>query len=307
MIPRFYDPSSGSVKIDDVDIRNFRMKSLRKHISFVLQETALFNAPIWQNIAYGKPGSSREEIVRAARLANAHDFIMRTPRGYETMVGERGVSLSGGQQQRVAIARAIIREAPILILDEPSRGLNAIGASVGHGGVIAFDSHTSIAELMPHDGRLTSVAGLGNKRVAGVRDSLASRLGRVRRRRSDVDIEQPSVAELLDVDREYREGAAQGSLPRIAPRRFNPLREAWLPILHTARGTRHYTAVFSNTARAHQLGRTRDWVVIYYDGGSGERQCTVITAQRGPLEGERIVRGREAECEAHYHPDAPRR
>lgn len=125
LIARFYDPSSGSVKIDGVDIRNFKIKSLRQQISFVLQETILFNAPVWQNVAYGKPGASQEEIVRAAKDANAHDFIMRMPQGYQTMVGERGVSLSGGQRQRLAIARAIIRDTPILILDEPSTGLDA--------------------------------------------------------------------------------------------------------------------------------------------------------------------------------------
>lgn len=125
LIARFYDPSSGAVKIDGVDIRTFKIKSLRQQISFVLQETILFNAPVWQNVAYGKPGASQEEIVRAAKDANAHDFIMRMPQGYQTMVGERGVSLSGGQRQRLAIARAIIRDTPILILDEPSTGLDA--------------------------------------------------------------------------------------------------------------------------------------------------------------------------------------
>ena len=101
------------------------LKSLRRQISFVLQDTILFRAPIWQNIAYGKPEASHEEIVRAAKLANAHDFILHTPHGYETMVGERGVSLSGGERQRIAIARAIIRDAPILLLDEVSTGLDA--------------------------------------------------------------------------------------------------------------------------------------------------------------------------------------
>jgi ATP-binding cassette subfamily B protein len=125
LIPRFYDPSSGRVKIDDADIRNFKIKSLRQQISFVLQESLLFRAPIWQNIAYGKPEAKRDEIVRAAKLANAHEFIEQMPEGYDTMVGERGVTLSGGQRQRIAIARAIIRDAPILILDEPSSGLDA--------------------------------------------------------------------------------------------------------------------------------------------------------------------------------------
>lgn len=125
LIPRFYDPQFGRVMIDGEDIRSFTQKSLRQQISFVLQETILFHAPIWKNIAYGKPGASREEILRAAKLANAHEFIEKMPDGYETMVGERGVTLSGGQRQRVAIARAVIRNTPLLILDEPSSGLDA--------------------------------------------------------------------------------------------------------------------------------------------------------------------------------------
>ena len=125
LIPRFYDPNSGVVKIDGTDVRRFQQKSFRQQISFVLQESLLFHAPIWNNIAYGKPEASRYEILRAAELANAHEFIKDLPDGYNTMVGERGVTLSGGQRQRIAIARAIIRNTPILILDEPSSGLDA--------------------------------------------------------------------------------------------------------------------------------------------------------------------------------------
>ena len=125
LIPRFYDPTSGRIVIEGVDVRQYRLKSLRDQISFVLQDTLLFRTTIWQNIAYGKPGAPREEIVRAAELANASEFIDAMPEGYDTMVGERGVSLSGGQRQRIAIARAVIRDTPILILDEPTSGLDA--------------------------------------------------------------------------------------------------------------------------------------------------------------------------------------
>jgi hypothetical protein len=153
-------------------------------------------------------------------------------------------------------------------------------------------------EAAAGDGRLATIAGFGEKRLAGIRDCLAHRLGRARR--SPGAATEPPLAELLDVDREYRSKAAAGILPRIAPRRFNPAGEAWLPVLHARRGDRHYTAFFSNTPRAHRLGATRDWVVLYYDHGPGEGQATVITSRRGALHGLRIVPGREEECARHY-------
>jgi len=162
-------------------------------------------------------------------------------------------------------------------------------------------------EAAAYDGRLRLVAGLGEKRIAGIRDVLARRLGR---EQGLPEIKPPPVAELLDVDREYREKAAAGQLRLIAPRRFNPTGEAWLPILHTRRGTRDFTALYSNTQRAHDLGMTQDWVVIYAEdsgsnntgsGDSGrELTSTISTAQRGPLKGRRVVRAREEECLAYY-------
>ena len=156
-------------------------------------------------------------------------------------------------------------------------------------------------EAAAEDGRLSDVAGFGRKRTAGIIDSLTTRLDRVRKSLA-VSSEQDhvQVAELLDVDLEYRQLAQAGKLHCIAPRRFNPTGEAWLPILHTRRGEREYTALFSNTARAHRLGKTHDWVILYHDGATGERQNTVITAQQGPMAGHRIIRGRETECLKYY-------
>jgi putative hydrolase len=109
----------------------------------------------------------------------------------------------------------------------------------------------------------------------------------------------PPVQSLLDVDREYRQSSAAGRLPKIAPKRFNPEGLAWLPILHTDRGKWHFTALFSNTARAHELGRTDDWVVVYfYDDNHQEGQNTIVTETKGPMTGKRVIRGREAECRA---------
>jgi DNA polymerase (family 10) len=154
-------------------------------------------------------------------------------------------------------------------------------------------------ELAAHDGRLARVPGFGGRRVRAVIETLAGRLARPRppAGRAAAD---PPIDELLDVDREYREKAEAGLLRRIAPRRFNPRRRAWLPILHTERNGRHYTALYSNTARAHQLGKTDDWVVIFVDDGGSHRQATVVTETHGSLDGERVVRGRERECLGRY-------
>jgi hypothetical protein len=133
-----------------------------------------------------------------------------------------------------------------------------------------------------------------------VRDALSGRLGRLRNHPAGKAGDMPDIGEILDIDGQYRREAAQGKLKLIAPRRFNPEHKAWLPVLHTTRGSRHYTALFSNTARAHELKHTDDWVVVYFNGSSTERQCTVVTATYGALQGRRIVRGREAECEQHY-------
>jgi subfamily B ATP-binding cassette protein MsbA len=124
MIPRFYDPTGGRITIDGVDLRDFQLKALRDQIGFVLQDTVLFQGNIRDNIAYGREGATEAEVVAAAKLANADEFIAKMPHGYDTPVGERGMTLSGGQRQRIGIARAVIRNSPILILDEPTAALD---------------------------------------------------------------------------------------------------------------------------------------------------------------------------------------
>lgn len=163
-------------------------------------------------------------------------------------------------------------------------------------------------EQAAHDGRLAEVDGFGPKRIQSLRVSLAGLLSRsaqrkVRQRTGETQHEKPQrpdIASLLDVDLEYRNKARAGELRKIAPRRFNPNNEAWLPILHTSRNDWDFSVLFSNTARAHELGKTHDWVVIFYEQDSQEGQATVITATHGKLQGKRIVRGRETECERFY-------
>jgi hypothetical protein len=156
-------------------------------------------------------------------------------------------------------------------------------------------------EAAAWDGRLDAVPGIGQRRIEGLRASLATALGRSQLRRRSAPGTRPGVAELLEVDADYRAQARAGKLQNIAPKRFNPSGEAWLPIMHAHRGAWHYTALYSNTARAHELGKTRDWVVIYYyDDEHVEAQCTVVTETAGAQKGQRVVRGREPECAEYY-------
>jgi hypothetical protein len=155
-------------------------------------------------------------------------------------------------------------------------------------------------EVAAHDGRLEKVPGVGPRRAAILRATLADMLGRKPRGEGSHGRE-PSVAMLLEIDEAYRRQGAAGQLRTIAPKRFNPEGEAWLPVLHDQRRDWHFTALYSNTARAHELNRVFDWVVIYFHtDDEAEGQRTVVTETRGSLTGQRVVRGREAECREHY-------
>lgn len=214
------------------------------------------------------------------------------------------------------IARAIeqlLRTGRLMVLERLQGELDperAFASVPGVGPELARRIHAQLhiasleeLEAAAHDGRLDAVPGFGPRRVRAVREVLGSLL---RRRRFAQPIEpmpagvRPGVAQLLALDARYRDGAERDVLPRIAPRRFNPERRPWLPILHLDQHGVHYTILFSNTALAHKLGMTHDWVVIFYANAAGEEQCTVVTERQGTLAGKRVVRGREAECERHY-------
>jgi len=183
-----------------------------------------------------------------------------------------------------------------------------IGGKLAHRIAAELDIETlEELEQAAHDSRLQKVKGIGPKRAEAVRVGLAGLLSGAARRRiqrgakaGETEKDRPSVKTLLEVDAEYRRRAEADELRKIAPKRFNPEGEAWLPIMHVEREGWNFTALYSNTARAHELGTTHDWVVIYYERDGYEDQATVVTVKSGPLKGKRVVRGREAECQRYY-------
>lgn len=266
-----------------------------------------------------------EEVAEILKVQNANPFrigaylraaqtIRGLDRSLEAIVNERGFAglddLPGIGQSLARLLFQLVKTGRLPMLDR-LRGhvdpLVTLASVPGIGRKFARVLHEDIGidsleelEAAAYDGRLAGIKGFGSKRITGIKDSLSARLGRIPKNTSNVLREQPSISEILDVDREYREKAAADRLHKIAPRRFNPKHNAWLPILHTALDGHHYTVLFSNTARAHELNKTADWVVIYFDTDHNQRQYTVISAGRGPLFGKRIVRGRESECGDYY-------
>jgi DNA polymerase (family X) len=187
-------------------------------------------------------------------------------------------------------------------LGEKPEDLFATVPGVGPG--LARRIHDALAvetledlERAAHDGRLAKVPGLGEKRLRGIREALA---GRFRRAVGGPVAAPPPVADVLAVDAAYLAKAKAGELHTIAPRRFNPRGEAWLPVMAARRGGYRYRAMYSNTAAAHRAGKSHDWVVVYFDKDGAKGQCTVVTESGGAMAGERVVRGRESECAKHY-------
>jgi putative hydrolase len=249
---------------------------------------------------------------RAAETAAAHeeDLTRVLARdGLEGLIALPGIgrSIASAIREMVHSGRWVQLERlrGTLEPEQVFRSVPGIGPVLAHKIHDALHVETLEAlEVAAHDGRLEQVPGVGPRRAAMLRAALGSMLGRRPLGRPLARVQAapaPEVALLLEVDAEYRREAAAERLRKIAPRRFNPSGEAWLPVLHTRRGAWDFTALFSNTARAHDLGRVRDWVVIYYHADNQpEGQCTLVTETHGPIEGRRVVRGREVECRAHY-------
>ena len=266
-----------------------------------------------------------EEVASILRSQNANPFrigaymraaanIRSLPQPLDELIAEQGIAgldeIPGIGQSLSRLIFQLVKTGRLPMLDRLRGTIDPVAtlASVpGIGRKLAETIHDEFGidsleelEAAAYDGRLEKVRRMGPKRIAGIRESLSSRLGKIPKAFPALPAEQPPISEILDVDREYREKVQAGSLVMISPRRFNPHHEAWLPILHTFRGGNHYTALFSNTARAHELGRTNDWVVVYVESDHNERQYTVVTSERGMLAGNRIVRGREPECREFY-------
>jgi hypothetical protein len=257
-------------------------------------------------------GDNAYRVAAYRRAADRVAHLTRPLRDILHEQGEAGLEALPGVGPRIAAAIVELltsgRWAQLERLrgeadpDALFRTIPGVGAELAHRLHDELGVQTLEAlELATNDGRLESLPRVGARRAAAIRAALLQMLDRQRALRrsrpAPSDAPEPPVALLLEVDRAYRAGAQAGTLPTIAPKRFNPDGRAWLPVLHTDRPGWHITALYSNTARAHELGRVHDWVVLYVeDDAHREHQYTVVTAGRGVLVGQRVVRGREAEC-----------
>jgi DNA polymerase (family 10) len=254
---------------------------------------------------------------RVSAYRNAAAEIARLPESVRGIFDERGVA---GLEALPHVGRGIAAAIAEMLITGRWSQLERLRGTVdavqlfrtvpGIGPGLAERIHDELhldtleaLEVAANDGRLEAVAGVGPRRAAAIRAALENML---RRKRVPMPVAPapargPEIVLLLEVDRDYRDKADAGKLPTIAPRRLNPEGKSWLPVLHAHHGGWHFTALYSNTAQAHRLGKVRDWVVIYfYDHDHTEGQHTVVTETRGPLAGRRVVRGREPECKEHY-------
>jgi DNA polymerase (family 10) len=272
-------------------------------------EIAMENRQVAQQLmAYAEYLEAREaNLYRVRAYRRAAETVLALDRPLADLVAAEGraglEALPGIGAHLSYTLEEIIRTGEFRVLNAEGGDIDAervLRSLPGVGPRLGRQIHeqlgiTTLEELerAAHDGRLSRL-GIGPKRLRGIREALAGRFGRYR---FAVPVrEEPDVAELLAVDHEYRGRADSMSLPTIAPQRFNPNQEPWLPIFQTRRGRWRYRALFSNTALAHRLGRTHEWVVVYFDDGSSSGQRTIVTENRGELRGQRVVRGREQEC-----------
>ena len=267
------------------------------------------------------------ESFRLRAYRTAADTVRHEPRSVAEIADKEGLKgleeLPGIGKSLASTIREFVATGRLAMLDRLEGEVapeDLIATVPGIGEHLAKRIHDLLGvetleelELAAHDGRLETVRGFSRRRAQAVRDTLAGMLSRSSRRRArqlrlaehehdahDVAPAEPSIATLLSVDAEYRDKAARGELRKITPRRFNPEKTAWLPVLHVDRDGWSFTALFSNTARAHELGTTHDWVILYYERDGHEKQCTVVTEHRGDLTGLRVVRGREDDSRTYY-------
>ena len=261
-------------------------------------------------------GDNGYRVAAYRRAADMVAHLSRPLRDIHEHEGEAGLDALPGVGPRIAAAIAELLSTGRWQQLERLRGeadpdalfrtIPGVGAELAHRLHDELGVQTLEAlELAANDGRLESLPRIGARRAAAIRSALQQMLDRQRALRrsrpAPSDAPEPPVALLLEIDRSYRAGAMAGTLPTITPRRFNPDGKAWLPVLHAERPGWHITALYSNTARAHELGHVHDWVVLYVeDDAHHEHQYTVVTASRGTLVGQRVVRGREAECRPLY-------
>jgi hypothetical protein len=266
-------------------------EALRDAAMLLAQQNAnQFRISAYRNAAKTIEDLPEDIAVVAARGANALDALPHVGKSIATAIMQLTTTGRWAQLERMRG-----------MLDPEIAFQNIPGIGPTFARLIHEHLHIDTLEALEaaaHDGRLDAVPGIGERRSKIIRQSLANILARRRLLPpSGHKLAPPPVEIILDVDREYREKANSGDLKFITPRRFNPKGEAWLPILHTEREPWHFTVLFSNTAKAHELGMTADWVIVFYSSDHQiEDQCTVVTETSGPLKGQRVVRGREQEC-----------